>query len=428
MCVRIYFRVKSLAMFKLYVSLLLLMLLHVCNVTADRKDVVYHVSIDGQPDFELHQGANPCMAIKYHCSSGYYAGSLQYDTCFAMLHARVSTHLGHHWSVLHEKLKVNENLFIQCSEHKFEPQNSGSVIVRQNEWMDKREILIQQPYLSPNDSNLVVQQLLEHMGMLIKNDSFDEKQIALFESHNNELALSKFQKVEMYRQALLKFPTNLFIVSQFGLALMSIGFEKDARMLFHNAVTRGLWDDPLQRPVFKYVRGLTSKPWHNKYDFSFTPKLENGAKQIKSELFYNLENHKHLFMVDYENMPLSGNWKAIKLISNDGQQTKYTKYFPKTMEIIDKSGQEFISIKFSAIQPGTHIAPHTGPSNDRLRVHLSLVHKGGARIRVGTEWRSWEEEKVIILDSSWEHEVVHNGNETRIVLILDIWHPELIAN
>jgi len=93
-------------------------------------------------------------------------------------------------------------------------------------------------------------------------------------------------------------------------------------------------------------------------------------------------------------------------------------------------GQEFIGIKFSAIQPGTHVAPHTGPSNQRLRVHLSLVHTGGARIRVGTEWRSWEEEKVIILDSSWEHEVVHDGNDTRIILIqsllLDIWHPEVL--
>ena len=28
------------------------------------------------------------------------------------------------------------------------------------------------------------------------------------------------------------------------------------------------------------------------------------------------------------------------------------------MEIIDNCGQEFIGIKFSAIQPGTHIAPH----------------------------------------------------------------------
>ena len=29
-------------------------------------------------------------------------------------------------------------------------------------------------------------------------------------------------------------------------------------------------------------------------------------------------------------------------------------------------------------------------------------------------------------DSSWEHEVVHDGNDTRIILILDIWHPEVL--
>ena len=241
----------------------------------------------------------------------------------------------------------------------------------------------------------------------------------------NRLKLSKFHKFELFRQALLKFPTNLYIVNHFGLALMSLGFEEDARLLFQNGVVRGLWDNPLQRPVFKYVRGLTSKPWHNKHDFLFVKKLEDGAKQIKNELLYNLENHSQLFMLDYENVPLCGDWKAIKLISNDGQRTEHADYFPKTMQIIDSSEQEFVTVKFSAIQPGSHIAAHTGPSNDRLRVHLSLVHTGGARIRVGTEWRSWEEEKIIILDSSWEHEVVHSGNNTRIILILDIWHPEL---
>lgn len=114
------------------------------------------------------------------------------------------------------------------------------------------------------------------------------------------------------------------------------------------------------------------------------------SKIIKNELYYNLGNlqHQSLFLQDYENVPLCGNWKAINLITNDGQRTKYAEYFPKTMEIIDNSGQEFITIKFSAIQPGTHIAPHTGPSNQRLRVHLPLVHTGGAKIRVGTEWKS----------------------------------------
>lgn len=42
-------------------------------------------------------------------------------------------------------------------------------------------------------------------------------------------------------------------------------------------------------------------------------------------------------------------------------------------------------------------------------------------------FRSWEEGKVFIFDDSFEHEVWHNGTEFRLVLIVDIWHPELTA-
>ena len=383
---------------------------------------MYRVSFNGRPDFELLQGSDPCMSMKFYCLS-FNESACHYKACFNTLHARVSLQLGYHWSFVHKRLEVSENLFIDCSE------------VSEWQMVNKPKIglaVTGEPELDynltyPNSyRDAIIQELLDHINVLIKNDSFNEKEIARFDSQTNKMKLNIIQKFELYRKALLMFPTNLFIVNQFGLALMGIGFEEDARLLFHNGVVRGLWDNPLQRPVFVYTRELTSKPWHDKHKFSFTAALENGAGTIKKELYHNLENSKYLFLQDHENMPNRGSWKAIKLISNDGQRTKYTDYFPKTMEIIDNCGQQFISIKFSAIQPGTHIAPHTGPSNQGLRVHLSLVHTGGARIRVGTEWKSWEVEKVIILDSSWEHEVIHNGNDTRIVLILDIWHPEVL--
>lgn len=40
-------------------------------------------------------------------------------------------------------------------------------------------------------------------------------------------------------------------------------------------------------------------------------------------------------------------------------------------------------------------------------------------------FRSWENGKVIILDDSFDHEVWHNGTEWRLILIVDLWHPEL---
>mmetsp|Transcript_11512 Transcript_11512/g.17351 ORF Transcript_11512/g.17351 Transcript_11512/m.17351 type:complete len:106 (+) Transcript_11512:666-983(+) len=75
--------------------------------------------------------------------------------------------------------------------------------------------------------------------------------------------------------------------------------------------------------------------------------------------------------------------------------------------------------------PGTHITPHNGPTGKKLRVHLPLVGTKGARMRVGDELRHLEEGKCIIFDDSYNHEAWHDGEVTRINLILDFWHPNL---
>lgn len=220
-------------------------------------------------------------------------------------------------------------------------------------------------------------------------------------------------------------PNNLFIVDQYGLALLYLERETLARKLWSNAIARGLWENPLQRPVSRFVKGLTSRPWYNTKDYPFIAKIERGFEDIKSELLYNLEHHSQLFTGETENLHVGGEWTELRLKSSGYGFTELTKHFEKTMKHIRECGQDFTSIKFSAIQPGTHIRTHTGPSNERLRLHLTLMHDGGARIRVGKEWHTWEEGKVIMFDDSWEHEVLHTGHTIRVVLIMDIWHPEL---
>jgi aspartyl/asparaginyl beta-hydroxylase (cupin superfamily) len=46
-------------------------------------------------------------------------------------------------------------------------------------------------------------------------------------------------------------------------------------------------------------------------------------------------------------------------------------------------------------------------------------------MRVGNEIHIWQENKVILFDDSFEHEVVNPTNEERVVLLVDIWHPDL---
>ena len=41
------------------------------------------------------------------------------------------------------------------------------------------------------------------------------------------------------------------------------------------------------------------------------------------------------------------------------------------------------------------------------------------------EVRDWEEGKLLIFDDTIEHEAWNDSNEDRILLIFDIWRPEL---
>jgi aspartyl/asparaginyl beta-hydroxylase (cupin superfamily) len=80
----------------------------------------------------------------------------------------------------------------------------------------------------------------------------------------------------------------------------------------------------------------------------------------------------------------------------------------------------------SKMAPGTHVAAHCGPTNLRLRCHLGIqVPEGDCAIRVGDELRGWREGKCVVFDDSLEHESWNHTAETRIVLIIDLWHPDL---
>lgn len=49
-------------------------------------------------------------------------------------------------------------------------------------------------------------------------------------------------------------------------------------------------------------------------------------------------------------------------------------------------------------------------------------------MKVAGEWRGWREGKITVFDDSFEHEVEHAAAVgQRVVLLLDVWHPEVTA-
>lgn len=376
------------------------------------KPIVHSIAVTGHENLVFREGENPCKVLKKYCKN-MKDDAISKEACFAQLHPLVVKQVAGLWEQLRSKLKVDAGFFMDCETFKFKAADySVDASVAHTETGE---------VTARNSSGLIFEMLL----LLERAMQRDAEALQTFNIKRNELKLTDPEKIDLYRQAILLLPNNLFIVDQLGLALIFIEREDLARKLWSNAVARGLWGHPLQRPVSRYVPGLTSKPWHDKLDYPFIARLEAGYNDIKNELLYNLENRLHLFTEEQENLHVGGDWTELRIRSSGYGFTKHTEFFPKTMKHIRECGQEFTSIKFSAIQPGTHIRTHTGPSNERLRIHLALLHSGGAKIRVGTEWHTWVQGKAVIFDDSWEHEVIHTGSEMRVVLILDIWHPEL---
>jgi aspartate beta-hydroxylase len=98
----------------------------------------------------------------------------------------------------------------------------------------------------------------------------------------------------------------------------------------------------------------------------------------------------------------------------------------------------------SAMAPGTHITPHNGPTNKKLRMQIPLrlpygassaaggEHapslKAGCALRVAGQVLRYDADgPPLIFDDSFEHEAWNMCTEPRVVLIADVWHPDLSA-
>ena len=58
-------------------------------------------------------------------------------------------------------------------------------------------------------------------------------------------------------------------------------------------------------------------------------------------------------------------------------------------------------------------------------MHLPLVGAAGSELRVAEQHVTNVEGECMVFDDSFEHEAWHRGAATRVVLVFDVWHPDL---
>lgn len=126
----------------------------------------------------------------------------------------------------------------------------------------------------------------------------------------------------------------------------------------------------------------------------------------------------------------SDRWSSLWLWKDGQAQAEAQARCPRTTAVLDElplcDQPDFApTALFSALAPHTRIPPHTGSTNTRLLVHLPLVIPGPAGFRVGNETREWRVGEAWAFDDTIEHEAWNDADETRIIMIFDIWNPLL---
>uniref|UniRef100_A0A674APF8 Aspartate beta-hydroxylase n=1 Tax=Salmo trutta TaxID=8032 RepID=A0A674APF8_SALTR len=216
-----------------------------------------------------------------------------------------------------------------------------------------------------------------------------------------------------------------------GDALQRMG-DDSAYKWYERGHLRGHFASVWQRSLYN-VDGLKAQPWWTPKDTGYmdlVKTLERNWRIIRDEAQSVMDKTTGLFVPEEENLREKGEWGQFTLWQQGKKAGESCRSVPKTCGLLERypeaTGCKRGQIKFSVMQPGTHVWPHTGPTNCRLRMHLGLViPKTGCKIRCTNDTRAWEEGKVLIFDDSFEHEVWQDADSYRLIFIVDVWHPEL---
>lgn len=158
--------------------------------------------------------------------------------------------------------------------------------------------------------------------------------------------------------------------------------------------------------------------------------LEALMRSERAELVPYLQYDEHEPLAQWRELNRNLDWTAIHLLDHGQRIHANADQCPQTMELLKQIDQPGIpgagpTAMFSLLAPGKVIPPHSGVNNTRLLCHLPLIVPGGCWFRVGAETRFWHEGEGFIFDDTIEHEAANTSEHLRVVMIFDLWHPDL---
>lgn len=195
----------------------------------------------------------------------------------------------------------------------------------------------------------------------------------------------------------------------------------------------------LQQPSMFYFPELAQRPFFERDEFDWVPAIEAATAAIRDELLGLLSGDEAFapYVRSDPNAPPSTSqllddpsWGAFHLFDKGQPHPVNAVRCPATLAALGAAPMPAIGTRspmalFSRLRPGTHIAPHHGVFNTRLICHLPLIVPPGCAIRVGAETREWREGELLIFDDSFEHEAWNRGGSDRVILLFEVWRPDI---
>jgi aspartyl/asparaginyl beta-hydroxylase (cupin superfamily) len=164
--------------------------------------------------------------------------------------------------------------------------------------------------------------------------------------------------------------------------------------------------------------------------FPWVRHIEDNWEVIRDELQHVLADREELpnfqdISKDQIEITDDDNWKTYFLYGYGFQADLGVQTCPRTAALM-REIPGMTTAMFSILSPRKHILDHRGPYKGVLRYHLGLIVPEDAescRIRVGDDFRHWQEGGSMVFDDTFNHEVWNDTDETRVVLFVDVLRP-----
>ncbi len=198
--------------------------------------------------------------------------------------------------------------------------------------------------------------------------------------------------------------------------------ERNRFNLYLESFSRGV----VNRRSAGFYPGIRQMRFHDKEQFEVVRALEANYCEIRKEIQALSGDDFH---AEGEPIARVGSWDVLMFYERGRRMDANCEKCPTIASILKSpecmrtlSGLIYVS----RLGPDTRVSSHFGPTNLRVRCHLGIEIPGDrCGLEVGGRRTTWGQGECIVFDDSFEHCVWNLSDQDRIVLIVDLWNPEL---